>query len=385
VQVLELDGREFILVGTAHISRESAQLVREVIERERPDCVCVELDAQRYDALVHRQHWQSLDLREVIRRRQLSALLANLLLGSYQKRLGGALGVTPGAELLEATRTAEECGIPFELCDRDVRVTLRRAWASLSLWSRSKLMVALAASAFERPQVSEQELRELREQDVISGLLRELGEALPGLERVLIDERDAYLAHRMRASPGRRIVAVVGAGHLRGIRAALERAGGVELDVAELERIPPVSPAWRWLGWGIPAGILASVAWIGWTQGAAAAGHNALFWIVATGVPSSIGAALALAHPITIASAFVVAPITSLTPLIGVGHVLALLQAWLRPPMVSELERVADDVGTPHRWWRNRLLRVLLVFVLTTLGGLVGTYVGGYEILSNLF
>jgi len=383
VHVIDVDGREFILVGTAHISRESAELVREVIEQERPDAVCVELDAQRYAALSQKQRWEALDLKQVIRSRQLAALIANLLLASYQKRLGGALGVMPGAELLEATRVAEELAIPVSLCDRDVRVTLRRAWASMSLFKKAQLLATFMASAFESPELDEEELRRLRERDVLTELMEELGRAMPDLKRVLIDERDAYLAQRIREASGQRLVAVVGAGHVKGMLRALRDARDVDLHA--IDTVPPISPLWKWLGWGIPALILASLGWIGWTKGPEAAGENLLFWILANGIPSTLGAAVALAHPATIAAAFIVAPITSLTPVIGAGYVLAFLQAWLQPPLVAEFETVSEDAISPRAWWRNRLLRILLVFILTTLGSLVGTYVGGYEIVSNLF
>jgi len=383
VHVLEVDGREFVLVGTAHISRESAELVREVIEQERPDAVCVELDAQRYAALSQKRRWEALDLKQVIRSRQLAALIANLLLASYQKRLGGALGVMPGTELMEATKVGEELGIPVSLCDRDVRVTLRRAWASMSFFKKAQLMATFLASAFESPELDEEELRRLRERDVMTELMEELGQAMPDLKRVLIDERDAYLAQRIREAPGRRLVAVVGAGHVQGMLRALREARDVDLQA--IDTVPPISPIWKWLGWGIPALILASLGWIAWTKGPEAAGENLMFWIVANGIPTTLGAAAALAHPATIAAAFFVAPITSLTPVIGAGYVLAFLQAWLRPPLVSEFESVSDDATSPRAWWRNRLLRILLVFILTTLGSLVGTYVGGFEIVSNLF
>jgi pheromone shutdown-related protein TraB len=383
VQVLDVDGREFILIGTAHISRESADLVRRVIEAERPDCVCVELDRQRYEALSQRRRWEELDLRQIIRQRQLAALLANLVLASYQKKLGGALGVLPGTELLEATRVADEHGIPVALCDRDVRVTLRRAWASASFWKKSLLLSTLAVSVFERTEISEEDLRRLREQDVLSELMKELGKAMPALKRVLIDERDVFLTQKMREAPGRRVVAVVGAGHVEGIRAALleER----RLDLSEIDTIPPVAPIWKWIGWGIPSVIIGALIWIGIERGAAVAGESLRYWVLANGIPSTLGALLALAHPITIVSAFFVAPVTSLIPVIGAGYVLAFVQAWLRPPVVRELEGVSEDLGSLRQWWRNRLLRIFLVFILTTLGSLIGTYVGGYEILSNLF
>ncbi len=383
IHTIDVDGREFVVVGTAHISRESAALVREVIERERPDRVCLELDRQRYEALSNPKRWDALDLKQLIRNRQLAPLVANLMLAAYQKKLGGALGVMPGSELLEAGRAAEALGIPVSLCDRDVRVTLRRAWTSLTLWKKSLLLSTLLASVFEQPELSEADLRELRQQDVLSRMMAELGEVLPALKRVLIDERDAYLAQRMREAPGRRVVAVVGAGHVSGVLAALRERS--RADLAALEHIPPVSPITRWLGWGIPAGILAGLIGIGVTKGAGAAFHDLAFWILVTGLPCSLGAAVAFAHPITIAAAFFTAPVTTLSPLIGAGHVLALIQAWVQPPVVSEFERFAEDFTHPLRWWRNRLLRVVLVFVLTTLGTLLGMYFGGYEIFAHLF
>jgi pheromone shutdown-related protein TraB len=383
VHVLALGGREIILIGTAHISRESADLVREVIEKERPDCVCVELDAQRYEALSQPRRWEKLDLKQVIRNRQLAPLLANLMLASYQRKLGGALDVLPGTELLEATRTAEALGIPVALCDRDVRVTLRRVWSSISFWNKSKLLATLGAGLFESPELDEEELRRIREQDVLSELMGELAEALPGLVGALIHERDLFLARKILDAEGERLLAVVGAGHVEGIRRALREDRPVDLE--ELNRIPPVSRVWKAIAWGIPSLIIGALVWIGVSQGTAVAGENLWFWVLANGIPATIGAALAVAHPGVMGSAFAVAPVTSLIPVIGAGYVLAFLQAWLAPPIVSEFESVADDFAAPSRWWRSRLLRIFLVFILTTLGSLIGTYVGGYEIFSNLF
>ena len=383
VRRIEVDGRELVLVGTAHVSRESVDLVREMIERERPDAVCLELDAQRYEGLAERSRWESLNLVELIRSKRLAALLANLLLATWQRRLGGALGVVPGAEMLEAARAAERLGIPVALCDRDVRVTLRRAWAAMSWLRKGELVGTLAASLFERPNLDEEELRRLRDRDVMSELMEELGAALPELKRVLIDERDAWLAERIRATAGRRIVAVVGAGHLAGMERALR--GRRAVDLASLEEIPPASPLWRWLGFGIPALILGSLVWIAVRMGPEVATRNLGAYVLATGLPTSLGAAAALAHPLTIAGAFFVAPITVLSPVIGAGHVLALVEAWLRPPLVGELERVSSDAMRLRAWWGNRLLRCLLVFAFTTLGAMGGAWVGLYELLSAAF
>ena len=383
VHTVRVDGREIVLVGTAHVSRESAELARRVIEEQRPDCVCVELDEQRYQALSKPTRWENLDLRQVIRSRQLAPLLANLILVSYQRKLGGALGVLPGTELLEATRAAEALEIPVRLCDRDVRITLRRAWSATSLWKKAMLISTLGTSLFEKPDLDENELRRIRDKDVLNELMKELGEALPALKTALIDERDDYLCEKIREAPGERIVAVVGAGHVEGIRKALQEQRSV--DLAAIEQIPPVSATWKWLGWGIPALILSAIAYIGISKGAAAAGESLVFWILANGIPATLGSALALAHPAVIVAAFAVAPVTSLIPVIGAGYVLAFLQAYLVPPLVREFENVVDEISQPRAWWRNRLLRIFLVFILSTLGSLLGTYVGGIEIASNLF
>ncbi|MGH9323588.1 MAG: TraB/GumN family protein [Vicinamibacteria bacterium] len=383
VQFLQVDGREFILVGTAHVSRGSAELVRRVIEQERPDHVAVELDQKRYQALTEQQRWESLDLKEVIRKKQLSTLIVNLLLSAYQKRIGLKLGVMPGTELLEAVRVAEEGGIPFTLADRDVRVTLRRAWRSMSLWKKSLMLSALLASLFEERELTEAQIEELLKRDVLSELMRELGEAMPALKTVLIDERDLYLSHKIREAPGERMLAVVGAGHLEGIRRALVESR--EADLEELERIPEVTAAWKWVGWSIPVVILGSIAYIGWTQGPSAAGDSVLFWILASGIPCALGAILALGHPATVLAAFISAPITTLSPVIGAGYVTAMVQAFVRPPLVREFQSVGEDVAVLRRWWQNKLLRVFLAFILPSLGASLGMVFGSVEIFGKLF
>ncbi len=370
-------------MGTAHVSQESAQLVQAVITHEMPDCVCVELDAQRYAALSQQRRWKDLDLKEVIRKRQLSPLMAGLILSSYQKKLGGQLGVMPGTELLEATKVAQQHNIPMVLCDRDVRVTLGRAWRSTPLFKKLLLMASLLQSMFETETISEEVLRDLRQQDVLSVMLEELGEALPTLRQALIDERDVFMAEKIRQAEGNRIVVVVGAAHVSGISRRLQEGHPTSLD--ELNTIPSVWPVWKWLSWGIPAVIVAALGYIGWQKGAAAAGQNALFWFLANGIPCALGAIAAFAHPVTVIVAFLAAPFTSLTPVIGAGYVTALVQAYLRPPVVRELQTVADDVRSLKSWWQNRLLRIFLTFILPGIGSMIGTWIGGYEILSNLF
>ncbi len=383
VSIIKDDNREYIVIGTAHISKKSANLVREVIEKEKPDCVCVELDSQRFKALSEQKRWESLDLKTLIREKQLTTLIINILLSSYQKKLGEKLGVTPGVELLEATSTAKELGLPIELCDREIRITLRRAWNSMTFWQKLKLITSGFAGIFESQEMTEEKLEELKQKDVLSEMMGELGKSMPVLKRVLIDERDQYLTQKMKQAKGKKIVSVVGAGHVKGIVESLKNNKNV--DLSEIEVIPPASPILKIIGWGIPAIIIGSIFIIGFNQGFGAAKHNAMYWILANGIPCAIGALLALAHPWTIISAFIAAPITSLTPLIGAGYVTAFVQAYFVPPVVKEIQNVTDDVRLFKKWWQNKLLRILLVFILSGLGSAIGTYVGAYTIIKNLF
>lgn len=382
VHTITYGDKKIVLVGTAHISQESVDLVRTVIQQEIPDCVCLELDDKRYQALTQKKKWQALDLKTIVKNKQLSTLMVSLLMASYQKRLGGKLGVTPGAELLAGATTAKDLQIPISLCDRDVRITLRRAWKSTSFFKKGYLLASLLASAFDRSDITEEKLQELKQKDVLSELLDEMGATLPDLKRVLIDERDIFLVEKIKSSPGQRIVAVVGAGHVEGIKKIFVKNNKEKLQ--EITTIPPVSKWYKVVGWTIPILILGSLIAIGVMKGGAVAGENLLFWILANGIPASIGALLALAHPFTTIGAFAAAPITSLTPVIGAGYVTAFIQVLSSPPVVKEFETAGDDIGTFKGWWKNRLLRVFLVFFLTGFGSFIGTWVGGYEIVKNL-
>lgn len=383
VVCVSLSNKTVLLVGTAHISRQSADLVQEVISQERPETVCVELDEKRYAALAKRRSWENLDLRQVIRTRQLATLLVNLILAAYQKKLGGQLGIMPGAELLAAAQTAEQLHIPVVLCDRDVRVTLRRAWHATPFLKKGYLLVSLVSSLFDKTELDEEKLAAMRRHDVLSELVNELGQILPHTKEVLIDERDIYMAERIKQARGERIVAVVGAGHLEGIRRAIVHDNSGLLE--EITTVPAVGRIWKLLGWLIPALIVLALLLIGVRHGMAELTANALYWVMANGIPAALGALVALGHPATIFSAFVAAPITSLTPLIGAGYVCAFVQILVRPPVVREFQTVGLDISTARGWWHNRLLRIFLVFLLTSLGSVIGTWLGGYRIFTNLF
>jgi pheromone shutdown-related protein TraB len=383
VALLNLKDKTILLVGTAHISQQSTDLVAQVIEQEQPDAVCIELDEKRYAALAKRTKWENLDLKQVVRNKQLATLMVNLILATYQKKLGGQLGIMPGAELLAAARTAERLSVPVILCDRDVRVTLRRAWHATSLLKKGYLLATLLASLFDKTELDEEKLAEMRRQDVLSELINELGVALPHTKEVLIDERDIFMAEMIKKVHGQRLVAVVGAGHLEGIKRVINQDNSHLIETISI--VPQVGMVWKILGWLIPGLIVLSLIAIGVRQGATEFAANAVYWILAHGIPSALGALIALAHPATIVSAFAAAPVTSLSPLIGAGYVCAFIQVMTCPPVVKEFEAVSADIATFKGWWHNKLLRIFLVFVLTTFGSSLGTWIGGYRIFNSLF
>jgi len=367
--------REIVLLGTAHISQESVDLVRSAIAAEKPDSVCVELDENRLKALEDGDRWKNLDIKSVLKKRQMASLIVNLVLASYQKRMGESTGVEPGSELKAAVEETRVCNAKLVLADRDVKITLRRSWASTPFFRKFKLLAALLGSIFETEKVSEEELSKMREQDTLSVMMDDFGKVFPEIKQILISERDQFLAGRILKAEGKKVLAVVGAGHLQGIKNIIESKQEIPSE-EELCKIPPSSHWGTIIGWGIPAAIILSLVYIGIKLGPSAFADNALFWVLATSLPAAFGATCALAHPLAILTALFLAPITTLHPLIGVGMFTAFVQAYLCPPRVYEMESVADDIWKPSRWWKNRFTKVFLAFIFpglpTTIGSLIG-------------
>lgn len=372
---LLIDDKEIILIGTAHISQDSVDTVVRAIDELLPDTVCVELDEQRYQSLINQKGWESLNLRGVIKKKQLPFLLANLALSSYQKRMGLQTGVKPGAELAAAAKTAEEKGMEVELVDRNIRTTLLRVWRKTGLWNKMKVLAALFGSLFEKQEINEAELAKLRESDTLSSMLEEMGKLLPSVKRILVDERDIHMAYHIRNAPGEKIMAVVGAAHLPGI---VQHLQGEEISPATIEEIttvpskPTSSKIIPWLIPGIVVALFIGGFFFGNRDQIA---NAATAWVLANGVLSAIGALLAWGHPITVISAFIAAPLTSLNPTIGAGFVTGFVQALVAAPTVRDMEQVGDDLLTLKGWWQNRLARVLLVFLFSSIGSALGTFV----------
>ncbi len=377
---LEYKGKEIIILGTAHVSQKSVDLVRDVIEEEKPDTVCIELCDSRYQAMTQKQEWQDTDLLKAIKEKKAPLLLANFMLSSIQRKIGKKLGIKPGEEMAQAIRSSKLTESQIHLADRDIRTTLSRAWSAVTFWEKIKLMAQFFASMFGADEISEEEVEKLKNQDMLESLLSEIGESQPQLKKILIDERDEYLTEKIRNAPGKKIVAVVGAGHVPGIK----NGWNSEIDIAELEKKPPKGNISTILKWGLPVIIIALMS-AGFFHAGAEEGKEMIrFWFVANIVLAGIGAAAAFAHPVTIIVAAASSPITSLIPVIGAGWVAGIVQVLLTRPKVKDFEALPDDITTVKGFWHNKITRILLVVVLTNLGSSSGAIIS-YFVMGSKF
>ncbi|MEJ2725767.1 MAG: TraB/GumN family protein [Deltaproteobacteria bacterium] len=363
--------KDVVLIGTAHLSRASTELVKQVIEQERPDTVCVELCRSRYESMTQRTAWQEKDLIKVIKEKKAFLLLSNLMLASFQKRIGRKLGIKPGQEILQALEAAEAVGAEIHLADREIRITLSRTWRLMGLWTKAKLFAEFLSSVGDLEEIKEEDIEKLKERDVLEALLAEIEESLPEVRRVLIDERDRYLAYKIRTAPGKNIVAVVGAGHVPGVLHYWDK----QVDMESLERMPPKGRLLSFMKWVLPALICGLIILGFFAAGKVAAAHMIKWWLVANASLAGLGAGLALGHPLTVLSAVLASPLTSLNPMIAAGWVAGVVEALLGKPKVKDFENLPEDIASLKGFWRNKITRILMVVVFTNMGSAVGTFV----------
>jgi pheromone shutdown protein TraB len=400
---------EFILIGTAHVSRDSINEVSGIIREEKPDLICVELDEGRYASMTQKENWEKLNMVKVFREGKGFLLIANLVLSGFQRRMGEELGVRPGEEMKTALDIAGELNIPHALCDREVQITLRRAWAGCGFWSKCKLLATLLSSAFTTEKLSAKEIEDLKNRNELDGMMNELASYLPQIKATLIDERDEYLAAKIWSSAcdqvkniapngavpsGKnpagnvpRIVAVVGAGHMQGIKNHMEKiaAGEKSPDVSALNIIPAPGLAAKISRWIFPALIVALFA-AGFLR---SGGDVSLLmirrWVFWNGGLAALGALIALGHPFAIIASFLGAPFATLNPFIGIGLISGLVQVVMRKPRVGDAESIINDFGSLKGIYRNRISHALLVFFLSSLGGSIGNFISVPAVAAALF
>ncbi len=412
VAVVEQGGVRFTLLGTAHVSRASAELVERMVNSGAFDAVAIELDPGRFASLTDSQSWQKMDLFKVIREGKAAMLAVSLALSAYQQRLADQFGIEPGAEMRAAISAAKEAGLPLLLVDRDLGVTLRRVYGNLGFWRRLTLMSGLLAGVFSNEKIEEEEIERLKEGDILESTFTEFAERSEAMYLPLITERDQYMVSKLLQQSGagqrtprhREVLVVIGAGHLKGIRAGLENGGqvpgmpepagantaagasapnGHRATIARLEILPPPSPWVKAIPWIIVAVLVAGFV-IGFARSPGLGLDLVLDWLLINGTMAALGAIVALAHPVTILASALASPFTSLNPLVGVGMVAAGTELWFRKPTVGDFESLKKDVTTWNGWWRNRVARALLVFITTTLFGATATWVAGARLFGRL-
>ncbi len=378
---LTIDDKELILIGTAHVSETSAALVRRVIEEEKPDSICIELDERRYDTMKNPKEWENTDLIAVIKSKRVGFMLANLALSSYQKRIAQKLDVKVGGEMLEGIRYAEDQGANLVLADRDIQTTFLRIWRSLNLMEKCKLLSGLFFSFGDDEAVSEADLQNMMQEDMLASVLHDIRTAFPKIGHILISERDQYLAQKIRTAPGNKVVAILGAAHVPGI---VQELNGPERSLEAISQVPPGGKTGKVLSWVIPLAVIALLVY-SFTGGVHAGLQQIGVWILWNGSLAALGTLLVLGHPLTILTSFVVAPISSLNPFLAVGWFSGLVQAMIQKPTVQDLHAVHDDILTLRGLWHNKVLKVLLVVVFANLGSTLGTFIAGADIIQNLF
>ncbi len=388
IKTFQIGKTTITLIGTAHVSRHSVQMVEDQINSGQYDCVAVELCDPRLENLSNRSWWKNLDIYQVFRQRKATLLLINLALSAYQRRLAEKIGVEAGKEMIRAIELAAEKDIRLEVIDRNITTTLQRMVTRVSFWQKLRVFSGLVAGIFVGEEVTEEQIENLKKGDMLHNVVEEFGESLPQFKQVLIDERDEYMTGNLvrlaeSDNPPQNVLALVGAGHLIGMEPAFSNPPD-DARMQELEEKPPPSRLAHYFGWIICAFIL-SMFYVGYSRSPELGMQLVITWVVVNGGLSSLGTAIALGHPISILTAFVAAPLTSLVPTIGAGMVVGLVESYLRKPKVADFEALREDIGSLKMWWHNRVLRVLMVFFFASLGSMFGTYIAGASMVTQIF
>lgn len=388
IREITRDGVHYTLLGTAHVSRTSAEAVADMAGNGNFDAIAVELCAARLEALSGKKDWKDLDLYKIIREKKAGLVMANLALSGYQRRIAEQFGIEPGAELKAAVDAAKKRNLPLQLIDRDLAITLKRSYRNIPWYKRIYMTTGLLLSSVSSEEIDEESIEKLKQGDILESTFTEFAEHSPELYESLIAERDRFMAAMLReqnkGNEGQRILAVIGAGHLDGL--AMHLADGRSDPATEVEKLNHVPPRSRWprlIPWLIAALIFTGFL-IGFSRSPELGWKLVLIWVTINGGLAGLGALIARAHPLTILSAVVAAPLTSLNPAIAAGMVAGLVESWIRKPRVSDLERLRLDVTSVKGWFRNPATRILLVFFFSNLGSAMGTWIAGFQIFGAL-
>ena len=380
---------DIILVGTAHISKDSVKEVKSAIKKYKPDVVAVELCNKRYEALSKKDQWENTPITALLKANKAYLVLAQTFLSSIQRRLGKEYGVEPGSEMIAAIEVAKKEKLEVALVDRDITVTLKRAWRKMGVREKFRLSWEFlkALVGYDAEELEKLDLKELMKEDVISSMMKEFGEIAPSVSDVLIRERDKYIAKKIldESSKKGRVLAVVGAGHLNGIKEYLKKKKKLDVDLEKLEEVPRKRfSVMKIIAYTVPVLVVALIAYLAVTGGWNVAAEAILAWILINGFLSALGALIARGHPFSIITAFVAAPITSLNPALAAGWFAGLVEAKMRTPMVKDFQGLSK-IDSVKDFLNNRVIRLLMVVALANLGSMIGTFVALSYIIPKVF
>ena len=379
VITINLDGKEITLIPTAHVSKQSVELVEKTIDEVHPDSICIELDQDRYNSLTDPDRFRNTDIVKIIREKRVAMLLVNLILANYQKKMAANLSSTSGAEMLMGINKAKELNAQLIMADRSVQTTFKRIWANMGFKDKIQMLSAVISAIFDDEEISEEDLANLQQSDILNSALKVVSVKVPRVAEVLVDERDRYLASKIRHAPGSRVVAILGAAHTLNVPKYIQQ----EYDISQLDEIPPKKTSSKIIGWVIPVLIIIAILF-SFKVNADIGLKQLKTWIIFNGTLSALGALLGGGHPLSILVAFLAAPITSLNPLLASGWFAGLTEAWLRKPTVEDFEKLSDDTSTFKGFWKNKVSRILLIVLLASLGSSIGTFASGLSIFSSL-
>ena len=376
-----------ILIGTAHISEESVNEVRQAIETYKPDIVAVELCQRRYDTITKKDKWENTPVTALIKSNNAYFMLAQTFLSSIQRRLGEEYGVQPGSEMIAAMQEAEKQNIKVALVDRDITITLKRAWRKMGVREKFRVVWEFlkAMLGYDEEELGDLDLKELMKQDVISQMMEEFSKIAPSAAMVLISERDQYIAQKIyEESKKGKVVAVVGAGHIKGIKQYLAKQE-LNVDLQELDQIPKKRMNLvKVVEVAIPVIFFSVIGWIIYSTGIDPWNKIKdifLVWFLVHGILSAVGAAIARGHPLSILTAFLAAPFTSLEPFFAPGWFAGLVEAKLRKPVVKDFQDLSK-LESMRDFFKNKVIRLLMVVALANLGSIIGTIIALPWILS---
>ncbi|MFI3283549.1 MAG: TraB/GumN family protein [Erysipelotrichaceae bacterium] len=377
---IQYENKNIYLIGTAHVSKISVQQVRETIEEINPDCICIELDDKRYESLNNPKKWLDTDIIEIIKKKQTTLLLVNTILSSFQKRVAKNLDSKSGMEMIEGINQAKKRNIDLVLADRNIQTTFMRIWRKHSFLQKIKLVCQMITSIFDDEDISEEDLMNLQKSDMLEAALNDIGKNFPVIKTVLVDERDQYLAQKIKQAPGKEVVAILGAAHLGGVSKELFN----DHDLNELDHIPEKTLFSKLIGWCIPALIIGIIGYT-FFQNRELGINQIQTWILWNGSLSAIGVLLGGGHILSILVAFIAAPITSLNPLLAAGWFAGITEATLRKPAVKDFENINEDISSLKKAYSNRVIRILLIVILANLLSTIGTLIGGADVLHTFF